>query len=146
MNFQLAENLDVLSVSIKTSQPDISPLQPQASITVSSPVFKASYHEWAGSTEIQIIYMERKKIPCLHSRPDSALHFHTPSVARLGVHLWWGLSLSPCRWGHATTHVPKAGAPGCARGTVPGSITQNPGNVSLVLLSWATQPTNVLFL
>lgn len=43
-----------------------------------SPVFKALYHGGAGSMEIQMIYMERKKIPCLHSRTDSALHFHAP--------------------------------------------------------------------
>lgn len=45
----------------------------------------------------------------------------------------------------ATNRVPKAGAPGCAQGAAPGSITQNPGNGPSFLLSGATQPTNVLF-
>ena len=103
----MAENLDGFSVSIKTSQSDICSLQPHSSITFSSPVFKGSYHGWAESTEVQMIYMERKKIPCFHSRPDSALHFYAPSVAPFGVHLWWGLNWSPWTWGHSHHPCPQ---------------------------------------
>lgn len=115
INLYLAGNLDEPSVSVKTSHSNICPLQPQASITFFPSLSSKHHRGQAGSSEIQMVYVERMKIPCLRFRPDSALHFHAPCahwVAHLvGSQLKVGSVPQFLRKGK------KAGALFCAQGT-----------------------------
>lgn len=92
--------LDELSVSIQTSQCDICPLQPHASITFSSPVFKTLHHEWAGSMEIQTIY--RQKVNPLFIQQTRLPHAVVQPV-------WHQLGYIP---GGIWVHVPAGEIPG----------------------------------
>lgn len=88
------------------------------------PAFKASYHGQSGSTEIQTIYMERKKIPCLHSRPGSALHFHAPRW----IHPWWGLSSSSLREDQCHNPCPCTYGQGCTMDRYPIQVPPGRGS------------------
>lgn len=79
---------------------DICPLQPHASITFSSPVFKTLHHEWAGSTEIQRI--DREKVNLLFIQQTRLPHAAVQPV-------WHQLGYIP---GGIWVHVPAGGIPG----------------------------------
>lgn len=113
MKLQLAENQNGLSVPIKTSQSDICPLQPHASIIFFFSCLQSIVCDGPKHGSSDDLFGEKDPHPHSHSRPYSTSNCGAGDAALVGMQLWWAPSPCPCpcRWGQCHSMPPRLGLP-----------------------------------